>query len=843
MARTKQTARKSTGGKAPRKQLATKAARKSAPATGGVKKPHRYRPGTVALREIRRYQKSTELLIRKLPFQRLVREIAQDFKTDLRFQSSAVMALQEACEAYLVGLFEDTNLCAIHAKRVTIMPKDIQLARRIRGERGGKGLGKGGAKRHRKVLRDNIQGITKPAIRRLARRGGVKRISGLIYEETRGVLKVFLENVIRDAVTYTEHAKRKTVTAMDVAGIEDRWVDSYCEYARVIEESCIRSRFHFIATATDLGVRGNSASLALERVNHIHSSDSLALGVLRIGHGVPDHVLQKNLENTSGLLVNQTGDPFNPTTPSKAPNSRLSDALDVIPQHFPVALGASLTQTFAAFAATRHSQPSLNREKSLRSLSANAASKLYILGHNSHPLGMNGAKVCVLKKPYQALERQLPDQQLGRLLVATDLAQSYSTRAVTVARDDAGLLVVASRIARQLQDLGGQVLKHRRQIHWRASPDALGVVAFAEQAVHPAHRELQTCTRRTSLSLGTGFAAFYIVFGVPDFLKNASLSKWGLPSIFAVGPVGERHKIQTLLYLAELEIRSMLSQFPGQQQAHSRLDLPGGDGRALVVVRQAGSFARDALEDVIDEGIHDPHGLGGDAGVGVDLLQNLGNYSEPVEAGAPLYLEYLAADILELTRSAIRDKTHSIPRHLQLAFRNDEQLNKLLGKVTITQGGVLANIQAVLSVRFCVWGSLQMARTKQTARKSTGGKAPRKQLATKAARKSAPATGGVKKPHRYRPGTVALREIRRYQKSTELLIRKLPFQRLVREIAQDFKTDLRFQSSAVMALQEACEAYLVGLFEDTNLCAIHAKRVTIMPKDIQLARRIRGERA
>ncbi|KAF1772182.1 Histone-fold [Phytophthora cactorum] len=135
-----------------------------------------------------------------------------------------------------------------------------------------------------------------------------------------------------------------------------------------------------------------------------------------------------------------------------------------------------------------------------------------------------------------------------------------------------------------------------------------------------------------------------------------------------------------------------------------------------------------------------------------------------------------------------------------------------------------------------------MARTKQTARKSTGGKAPRKQLATKAARKSAPTAGGVKKPHRYRPGTVALREIRKYQKSTDLLIRKLPFQRLVREIAQDYKTDLRFQSTAILALQEASEAYLVGLFEDTNLCAIHAKRVTIMPKDIQLARRIRGER-
>eukprot|EP01017_Pseudomicrothorax_dubius_P014811 TRINITY_DN17334_c0_g1_i2.p1 TRINITY_DN17334_c0_g1~~TRINITY_DN17334_c0_g1_i2.p1 ORF type:complete len:129 (+),score=40.20 TRINITY_DN17334_c0_g1_i2:104-490(+) len=110
-----------------------------------------------------------------------------------------------------------------------------------------------------------------------------------------------------------------------------------------------------------------------------------------------------------------------------------------------------------------------------------------------------------------------------------------------------------------------------------------------------------------------------------------------------------------------------------------------------------------------------------------------------------------------------------------------------------------------------------MARTKQTARKSTGAKAPRKQLAAKAARKSAPATGGVKKPHRYRPGTVALREIRKYQKSTEMLIRKLPFQRMVREIAHEHKAELRFQSSAVMALQEAAEAYLVGLFEDCLL--------------------------
>ena len=133
-----------------------------------------------------------------------------------------------------------------------------------------------------------------------------------------------------------------------------------------------------------------------------------------------------------------------------------------------------------------------------------------------------------------------------------------------------------------------------------------------------------------------------------------------------------------------------------------------------------------------------------------------------------------------------------------------------------------------------------MARTKQSVRTSTSAPAKRMiALATKATRKSAP-TSGVKKTHRFRPGTVALREIRRYQKSTELLIRKLPFQRLVREIAQTTKTDMRFQSTALLALQEASEAFLVGLFEDTNLCAIHAKRVTITTKDMELARRIRG---
>jgi histone H3 len=137
-----------------------------------------------------------------------------------------------------------------------------------------------------------------------------------------------------------------------------------------------------------------------------------------------------------------------------------------------------------------------------------------------------------------------------------------------------------------------------------------------------------------------------------------------------------------------------------------------------------------------------------------------------------------------------------------------------------------------------------MARTKHTPSKhaaaAKGG--PKAAVKVGGARKTFSAIGGVRKPHRYRPGTVALRQIRHFQKSTELLLRKGPFSKLCREVAQMFASDLRFGKNAVLALQEASEAYLVGVFEDTNLSAIHGKRVTIMPKDVQLTRRIRGEK-
>jgi len=139
-----------------------------------------------------------------------------------------------------------------------------------------------------------------------------------------------------------------------------------------------------------------------------------------------------------------------------------------------------------------------------------------------------------------------------------------------------------------------------------------------------------------------------------------------------------------------------------------------------------------------------------------------------------------------------------------------------------------------------------MARTKQGAPRNYGVLHPlvRANKGKRIVHKGvSSAVSGVRKPHRYRPGSVALREIRKYQKSTELVIHKMAFQRLVREIAQDYKSDIRFQSTALLALQEASEAYLVTLFEDTNLLAIHAGRQTIMVKDIKLARRIRGDNA
>jgi histone H3 len=136
-----------------------------------------------------------------------------------------------------------------------------------------------------------------------------------------------------------------------------------------------------------------------------------------------------------------------------------------------------------------------------------------------------------------------------------------------------------------------------------------------------------------------------------------------------------------------------------------------------------------------------------------------------------------------------------------------------------------------------------MARTKET-----GVKSAKKTVAVKSGKKavksaSGAKSSGVKRQHRFRPGTVALRQIRKFQKGTDLLIRKAPFQRLLRECAQGQKDGLRWAASAVAAVQEASENMLIGVLSDANLCALHTRRVTAMPRDLQLARRLRGERA
>lgn len=134
-----------------------------------------------------------------------------------------------------------------------------------------------------------------------------------------------------------------------------------------------------------------------------------------------------------------------------------------------------------------------------------------------------------------------------------------------------------------------------------------------------------------------------------------------------------------------------------------------------------------------------------------------------------------------------------------------------------------------------------MARTESSPNRFAPRTARPKQLVVRSSRMCAPGASGFKKQRRYRPGTVALREIRKQQKSTDLLLPKQPFQRLVRECIQDYRSNMRFQQSAMLALQETAETYLVGLLKDANSCAIHAKRVTITPEDMALVRRIRGE--
>ncbi len=198
-------------------------------------------------------------------------------------------------------------------------------------------------------------------------------------------------------------------------------------------------------------------------------------------------------------------------------------------------------------------------------------------------------------------------------------------------------------------------------------------------------------------------------------------------------------------------------------------------------------------------------------------------YRRRLGASAPIYLaaalEYIIAEILELASNAARDdkRVGITPQHITLILSNDDELSKLLGDGIVLNGGVMPNIHSVLL----------------PAKSKNGVK-----ILNKSKRKP---QDGDKKTHRFRPGTVALREIRKYQKSTNLLMRRQPFMRLVRELTQDLSThNIRFQKSALAVLQSWAEGYLITAFEEANLVAIHSKRVTVMPRDLSLVMKIRS---
>lgn len=177
------------------------------PPKSGVRKPHRFKSGTVALRDVRRAQKETTLMIRRTPFERLARHAVAQFKTDIRFSGDALEHLQVALEGYLTKLLEKAVLAMVQRNTVTLFPKDVQLVRAIRANDFDMADPWGV---------DGLEEVTDADILRIARRGGATRVSGLVYPEIRSVIAGYLNIVLRDAVLYMESGRRKTLSGEDV---------------------------------------------------------------------------------------------------------------------------------------------------------------------------------------------------------------------------------------------------------------------------------------------------------------------------------------------------------------------------------------------------------------------------------------------------------------------------------------------------------------------------------------------------------------------------------------------------------------------------------------------------
>eukprot|EP00116_Pleurobrachia_bachei_P003035 sb/3463297/ len=574
MARTKPTARKSTGGKAPRKQLATKAARKSAPATGGVKKPHRYRPGTVALREIRRYQKSTELLLRKLPFQRLVREIAQDFKTDLRFQSTSVMALQEA--SIRLGTVRFGSISSLLGDRGGVLGNSL-------GSLGYSVLGQ-------------LTGQKQPhGSLDLSGRYG---LSLVVMTKSRSLSGDPLKDVVHKGVHDGHGLGADSSVGVDL--LED-FVD--------VDGAKAKSRSSRAGLQFPVG-----------RVHRLLRKGNYAE---RVGAGAPVY-LAAVMEYLAAEILELAGNAARDNKKTRIIPRHLQlavrndEELNKLLAGVTIAQGGVLPNIQAVLlpkkSASAKAKVKREKEKMRGTFSSDSSSKLDILGHDCDSLGMDGTKVGVLEESNQVglevlgnltnktLEGQLPQEQFSRLLVSPDLSKGNGTGPVPV-----GLLHSSSGGSTLSSGLGGELLS-----------GSLSSGRFTGGRLCSGHFEL----------ISTQFSTTHLQINMSG---------------------------------------------------------RGKGGKAKAKAKSRSSRA----------GLQFPVGR-------VHRLLRKGNYAERVGAGAPVYLaavmEYLAAEILELAGNAARDnkKTRIIPRHLQLAVRNDEELNKLLAGVTIAQGGVLPNIQAVL---------------------------------------------------------------------------------------------------------------------------------------------------